>query len=183
MNEPLNILIATPNDELFEAFKKSFSRFDVILTQVRSYCDAVETLQNGLYDLLITDYFLEAGPQLEEAFNVRSWEVDTIEHDLKIMGSYRSALVWLRNLICKMDKEKLFPLGRRLSIEADLLPIKTIFLIPYDKMYDEESIGAAKYFRLYRDILYLCNDNEQSIADDVIKRIIENEVIDLKFVY
>ena len=182
MSEPLNILIATPNAELYYAFEEAFLEFEAELSYVTSYCDAIEALQNGFYDLLITEYFLEAGPRLEEASNVRNWEVDTIEHDLEIIGYYRSALIWLRNLIYQKDEFKLFPLGRRLSIEADLLPVKSVLLIPYNQMYGEESMGIEKYFSLYRDIFYSCDGDIRDVANDVVRRIIKYNLIDLELV-
>lgn len=179
MSEPLNILIATPNAELYYAFEEAFLEFETEITYVTSYCDAIEALQNGFYDLLITEYFLKAGPRLEEASNVRNWEVDTIEHDLEIIGYYRPALIWLRNLIYKKSEFELFPLGRRLSIEADLLPIKSFLLIPYNQMYSEESMGIEKYFSLYRDLFYPCDGDIRDVADVVVRRIIEYNLIDL----
>lgn len=183
MGEYKSILIATTDNELFFAFEEAFLEFDVELSQVTSYCDAIEELQNGLYDLLITDYFLKSGSQIEEASDVSNWEVDTINHDLEIVGYYRPALIWLRNLIYKMDKKKLFPLGRRLSIEADLLPIKTVLLLPYSHIYSEESMGIERYFSLYRDRFYSCNGDVHDIAFNVVERIIKFKLVDLELVH
>ena len=182
MGEYKSILIATTNSELFFAFEEAFLEFDVELSLVASYSDAIEELQNGLYDLLITDYFLKSGSQSEEASDVCNWEIDTINHDLEIVGYYRPALIWLRDLIYKMNKKKLFPLGRRLSIEADLLPIKSILLLPYSQIYSEESMGIEQYFSLYRDRFYSCDENAHDIAFNVVERIIKFKLIDLELV-
>ena len=184
MNEPLNILIATPNDEVFEGFQTAFSRFDVDVFQATSYTEAIEELQNGNVNLLISDYFLEAGEHLEDAFDVRTWETDTIEHDIKICGVYRDALIWLRNLIATKDREQLFPLGRRLSIEADLIPTKTILLIPFDPMYKEESEDIALYLSLYRDNMYQSrNETVQEMAQKIVGLIIKNHFLALKKIF
>ena len=45
MSEPLNILIAAPNAELYYAFEEAFLEFETELTYVTSYCDAIEALQ------------------------------------------------------------------------------------------------------------------------------------------
>ena len=183
MDNQLTVLIATTNDNLFKAFQKVFQRFYVQLLHVTSYSDAIETLQNGCNDLLITDYFLESGEQIDEAFEVYEWEVSTIEHDMKIVGIYRQALVWLREKIREKDEEKIFPLGRRLSIEADLLPIKTVLLLPYDAIYSEESEDAAIYFSLCRDSVYYCDEDEQTIAYKLVGQIIKHHYLDMQRIY
>lgn len=177
------VLIATTNDELFQAFKVAFQRFDVDLLQVTTYSEAIETLQNGCNDLLITDYFLSAGSQVDDAFEVYNWEVNTIEHDMKIVGLYREALIWLRKKIREKDSEKLFPLGRRLSIEADLLPIRSILLLPYDPFSPEESEDAAIYFSLYRDNLYYCDEELQTLAYKIVGLIIKHHCLNMQRVY
>lgn len=182
--EPTKILVATTNNELFNAFKQAFMRFDVQMCLVSSYCEAVEQLQNGCTDLLISDYFLGAGAQKDVAFEARNWEVDTIEHDLKIVGLYRNSLLWLRNLIYEADKEKLAPLGRRLVIEADLLPTRSILITPYDTLYKIESEDVALYFSLYRSNLYYPeNESFQEMANKIMTLVIKNQYLKMKRIY
>ena len=183
MSGPTKILIATPNDGLFCAFKTTFQRFDVDLIQMETYSEVVEKIQDKSCDLIISDYFLK-GSGDDETYDVFDWEIQTIENDMKIVGVFREPLMWLRNLITEKGKQKIFPLGRRLSIEADLIPIRNIFLSPYMAEFEDETADIADYFALYRyNMFYIPTMDLQKVAYTVVGYIIKKQFVNLQKVF
>lgn len=188
MIERKQILVVTPNEELATALTNAFSRYDVDIQNVSTYTEAIESVQKRSTDLLVTEYFLACGDkkeELEDAFETRNWEVDLIEYDMKLFSFYQDDLMWLRGLISQKNKEKLFPLGRRLSIESDLFMVKNILLWGfYDSpFFQEEMEGIALYFNEYGRYLYYSIYEPKITSKEFCKFLEEKKVIELQKVY
>ncbi len=179
------ILVVTPSIELALAFKNAFAMYDVDIQHVSNYTEAICIIQEHSIDLLITEYFLEAGNDIESAFETRNWEVDLIEYDMRRHNAYQNDLVWLRSEISMRDKEKLFPLGRRLSIDADLFMVKNIILWDlYDKPFYQDQIeGIALYLSEYGRYLYYSMHKPDITSKEFCKFVRDKKFLDLKKVY
>lgn len=174
MENPKKILLATADENLVICCKKALNRYDVTLVCENNYNNAIETLQQEDFDLLITDYFLFADGN-QEAFDSYSLEIDTLENDIRLLTPLRDNLIRLRSSISNKNKEKLFPLGNRISIEAELLGTNTIFLLNFtDPTLDEYDMKefldevAIYYCRYGRHVYYSPIGFKESIVDKFI---------------
>lgn len=186
--EPKQILMVTPNEAMVSAFKNAFLRYNVDIHHVSTYTEALPLVQERSMDLVITEYFLESCDDKEsrdEAFSVRNWEIDLLESDMEFPSLYQDDLMWFRSLISKKDKEKLFPLGRRLSIVSDLFMVKNVLLLAFEGMnfYRGNLDGVALYLNGYGRPIYKSSSNPVITSEEFIKFIEKAHIIEMEKVF
>ena len=125
------ILLVTADKDLVTMINNALTHYDVDVTVESNYNEAIETVQRENFDLLISDYFLHANGD-DEAFNSFSMEIDTLDNDMRLLTPMKDNLVRLRQFIHEKSEEKLFPLGNRLSAEAELFGTDTALLLSLD---------------------------------------------------
>ena len=181
MERQKKILLVTADEDLVTLFRKALYRYDVILSWEDNYNNVIQTLQQEKFDLLVADYFLHADGN-EEAFDSFTLEITTLENDIRLLTILRDDLIWLRSLILEKNKEKLFPLGNRISIESELLGTPTAFLLNFvSPIVDEcdmrehmESI-AIYYCKYGRHVFY----SPIGFKEKVVLQFVKEDIVDV----